>query len=47
MRQLVSNLYNDKTIFIGDFDSYTIIRHKTSYDYHDGFEYHKNTHTVI
>lgn len=33
MRQLVSNLYNDKTIFIGDFDSYTIIRHKTSYDY--------------
>ena len=32
MRQLVSNLRNDKKIFIGDFDSYTIIRHKTTYD---------------
>lgn len=32
MRQLVSNLNNDKKIFIGDYDSYTIIRHKTTFE---------------
>lgn len=33
MRQLVSNLNNDSKMFIGDFDSYTIIRHGTTFDY--------------
>lgn len=33
MRQLISNLHSDKKIFIGDFDSYTIIRHNTTFEY--------------
>lgn len=33
MRQLVSNLNNDSKMFLGDFDSYTIIRHGTTFDY--------------
>lgn len=32
MRQLISNLNSDQKIFIGDFDSYSIIRHGTTLD---------------
>ena len=32
MRQFVSNFSNDQKIFIGDFDSYSIIRHGTTLD---------------